>query len=43
MTTIKPVFLQLKRPSDDHPGHVPEGFFTVENDTVLLVDRDGAA
>ena len=41
--TIKTVFVDLKRPSGDHPGHVLEGFFTVENDTVLLVDRDGAA
>ena len=40
---IRPVFLQLKRPSDNHPGDVLEGFFTVENDTVLLVDHDGAA
>jgi hypothetical protein len=39
----KPVFLQIKRPSGDHSGHVLEGFFTVQNDTVLLVDRDGAA
>jgi hypothetical protein len=43
MMTIKPVFVDLKRPSGGHPGHVLEGFFTVENDTVLLVDRDGAA
>jgi hypothetical protein len=41
MTTIKPVFVELKRPSGNHPGHVLEGFFTVEN--VRLVDRDGAA
>src|SRR5262249_38301439 len=40
---IRPVFLQLKRPSGGHPGHVLEGFFIVENDTVLLVDRDGKA
>jgi hypothetical protein len=41
MTTIKPVFVELKRPSGNHPGHVLEGFFAVEN--VRLVDRDGAA
>jgi hypothetical protein len=29
----KPVFLQIKGPSGDHPGHVLEGFFTVQNDT----------
>jgi hypothetical protein len=43
MTTIKPVFLQLARPHDDFPGHVIEGFFTVQDDTVLLVDQDGTA
>ena len=39
--TIKPVFVELKRPSGNHPGHVLEGFFTIEN--VRLVDRDGGA
>jgi hypothetical protein len=40
---IKPVFLQLKRPSGNYPGHVLEGFFDVQDDTVHLVDRNGAA
>src|SRR5262249_45396775 len=43
MTTIKPVFVELKRPSGDHPGHVLEGFFTIQKDIVLLVDRNGEA
>ena len=40
---IKPIFIQLNRPSGHYPGHVLEGFFTIENDAVLLVDQGGTA
>jgi hypothetical protein len=38
---IFPVVIQLKEASDDHPGHVVPGFYTLDGDTVTLVDEFG--
>jgi len=38
---IFPVCIQLKEASGDHPGHVVPGFYTLDGDTVTLVDEFG--
>jgi hypothetical protein len=38
---IFPVVIQLKEASDDHPGHVVPSFYTLDGDTVTLVDEFG--
>ena len=40
---IRAVFYEIRKPSGGHPGHVLEGFFTFENETVLLVNCNGKA
>jgi len=37
------VFVQLKGPSGNHPGHIIDGHFIIEGDTVHLVDVNGEA
>jgi hypothetical protein len=38
---IFPVFIELKKPSGGHPGHVIQGFYSLDGDTVILVDQFG--
>ena len=35
------VFVELKGPSGNHPGHIIDGHFIIENETVHLVDVNG--
>ena len=37
------VFVELKGPSGNHPGHIIDGHFIIEGDTVHLVDVNGEA
>ena len=38
---MKPVFIELKKPSGDHLGHVVQGFYSLDGDTVILVGQFG--
>jgi hypothetical protein len=38
---IKPVCIRLREASDDHPGHVVPGFYSLDGDMVTLVDEFG--
>ena len=35
------VFVELKGPSGNHPGHIIDGHFIIEGNTVHLVDVNG--
>jgi hypothetical protein len=39
---IQTVTIQLQRPGGNFPGKIGTGIFTVEDDTVLLVDKNGS-
>jgi hypothetical protein len=41
MTAPQYITIQLRRPRDSDPGVVDEAWFTVKDDVVQLVDRDG--
>ena len=36
------IFVQMRRPRDGDPGVTEPGYFRVENDTIVLVDSNGA-
>jgi hypothetical protein len=38
---IKPVFIEFKRPSGNHPGHVLEEFYAIDGDVLTLVIESG--
>jgi hypothetical protein len=36
------IFVQMRRPRDGDPGVTEPGYYRVEDDTIVLVDKNGA-